>query len=100
MLSVNCRRQALKLCLDTAVVVVVQIIQQFQLEVFHRFKFLEIQQFALKQTKEIFHHSIIQTIPFAAHALSDTLLFEHSLVLLVLVLPALVRVENQIRSVW
>ena len=33
--------------------------------------------------------------PFAAHALSDTLLAEHPLVLLVLILPTLIRVENQ-----
>ena len=93
-MSVNCRRQALKLCLDTAVVVVVQIIQQFQLEVFHRFKFLEIQQFALKQTEEILHDGIVQTVALAAHTLPDSFPPEHTLVLLVLILPALIRMEN------
>ena len=38
----NCRRQALQLCLDSAVVVVVQIVDQFSLEVFHGFKILQI----------------------------------------------------------
>ena len=54
------RRHALSLCLDA--VAVVQIVQQFPLEVLHRFKFLQIQQFAFEQAKEIFHDSIIQAV--------------------------------------
>ena len=41
---------------------------------------------------------IVQTVSLAAHALSDTLLAEHPLVLLVLILPTLIRVENQVCS--
>ena len=93
------RRQALQLCLDAAVVVVVQIVQQFPLEVLHRSKFLQIQQFAFEQAKKILHHGIVQAVALAAHALPDTLTFEHVLVLLVLILPALVRVKDQPCSV-
>ena len=50
---------------------------------------------AFEQPEEIFYHSIVQTVSLAAHALSDTLLAEHPLVLLVLILPTLIRVENQ-----
>ena len=67
----NRRRQALQFCLDPAVVVVIQICNEFQLEVFHGLKFLQVQQFALEQPKEIFYHRIVQTVPFPAHALLD-----------------------------
>ena len=63
------RRQALKLCLDTAVVVIVKIFDELLFEVFHRIKFLQIEQFTFEQTKEVFYHSIVQTITFPAHAL-------------------------------
>ena len=65
----------------------------------HGLKFLQIQQFALEQSKEIFYHSIVQTIPFSAHALPDAFLPEHPLILPVLILPALIRMENVICSV-
>ena len=98
MLSVNCRRQALQFCLDPAVVVVIQICNEFLLEVLHGTELLQIQQLTFEQPEEIFYHSIVQTVPFPAHALSDALLAEHPLILLVLVLPALVRMENQVCS--
>ena len=94
------RRQALQLCLDSAVVVVIQIGKKFLLEVLHGLERLQVKQFTLEQTKKVPHHGIVQTVAFATHALPDALTFEHALVLLVLVLPALVRVENQLRSVW
>ena len=95
----NCRRQALQFCLDPAVVVVIQICNEFLLEVFHGLKFLQVQQFALEQPKEIFYHSIVQTVPFPAHALPDAFLSEHPLILFMLVLPALIRMENEVCSV-
>ena len=98
-MSENCRRQALQFCLDPAVVVVIQICNEFLFEVLHGLKFLQIQQFALEQSKEIFYHSIVQTIPFSAHALPDAFLPEHPLILPVLILPALIRMENVICSV-
>ena len=76
------RRQALKLCLDTAVVVIVKIFDELLFEVFHRIKFLQIEQFAFEQTKEVFYHSIVQTITFPAHALPYAFLAKHPLVLL------------------
>lgn len=94
----NCRRQALQFCLDPAVVVVIQICNEFLLEVFHGLKFLQVQQFALEQSKEIFYHSIVQTVPFPAHALLDAFLSEHPLILFILVLPALIRMENEVCS--
>ena len=73
-MSVNSRRQALKLCFDTTVVVVIQVVNELLLEVFHRFEVLKIEQFALQQSEEIFHHSIIQTVALPAHALNDTVI--------------------------
>lgn len=54
----------------------------------------------IKQLEKVFHHRIVQAIAFAAHILPDALFAEHTLVLLMLVLPALVRVKDQIRSIW
>ena len=93
------RRQALQLCLDATVVVVIQICSQFLLEVFHGLKLLQIQQLTLKQPKEVLNHSIVQTVSLAAHALLNTLLLEHSLLLFVLVLPALVGMRDQSGSI-
>ena len=76
-MSVNCRRQALQFCLDPAVVVVIQICNEFLFEVFHGLKFLQVQQFALEQPKEVFYHSIIQRISLSAHALPDAFLFDY-----------------------
>lgn len=87
----DCRRQALQLCLDAAVVVVVKIIKEFPLEVLHRLKFLQVKELTFEQAKEIFNDSVIQTVAFPAHTLLDTSFFEHSLVLLMLVPPALIR---------
>lgn len=53
------RRQALKLCLNTAVVVVIKIFNEFLLEVFHRLELLQIEQFTFEQTEEVFYHSIV-----------------------------------------
>ena len=71
----------------------------------HGLKILQIQQLAFEQPKEILNHSIVQTVALSAHALPDALLTEHSfltehsLILLVLVLPPLIRVKNQVRFV-
>ena len=89
------RRQALKLYFDTTVVVVIQIVYQFLFEVFHRIEILEIEQFALQQAEEIFYYSIIQTVALSAHALNDTVIRQLLLIMLVLVLPALVRMQNR-----
>ena len=62
---------------------------EFLLEVFHRLEFLQIEQFTFEQTEEVFYHSIVQAIPFSAHALTDTLFLKHPLILLVLILPSL-----------
>ena len=85
----NRRRQALQLCLDPAVVVVIQIFNEFLLEVLHGSKFLQIQQFTLEQAEKVFNYSIVQTVSFPAHALPDALFAKHPLILLMLVLPAL-----------
>ena len=66
---------------------------------FHRMKFLQIQQLAFENSKEVFNYSIIQTVSLAAHALPDALLPKHALVLLVLILPALVRMENEVCTI-
>ena len=93
------RRQALRLCLDTTVVVVVQIYNEFLFEVFQRVKFLQIEQFTFKQTEEIFDYSIVKTVSVSAHTLPDAFLLEHLLILPVLILPALVRMKNEIGSI-
>ena len=92
-------RQALQLCFDATVVVVIQICNQFLFEVFHGLKLLQIQQLTLEQPKEVLNHSVVQTVSLATHALPDVLFSEHPLVLFVLVLPALVGMKDQSGSI-
>ena len=95
----NRRRQALKLCLDTAVIVVVKIVNQLGFELFKGLKFLQIQQLTFQQPKEILNHRIVQTVTLAAHTLLNAFLLQQPLVPLVLILPALVGMENEIGAV-
>ena len=99
MLSVNRRRQALRFCLYPAVIVVIQIFNEFLFELLYGTEPLQIQQFTFEQPEEVFYHSIIRTVSFSAHALLNTFLLEHSLILPVLVLPALIGVKNKVCSV-
>ena len=50
------------------------------------------------EKSQIFYHSIVQAVSFSTHALPDTFLTKHPLILLVLILPTLVRMENQVCS--
>ena len=93
------RRQALKLCLDTAVVVVIEIFNEFIFEVVYGFKLLQVKKFTFSQAKDILHHSIVQAVLFPAHALPDAFLAKHPLVLPVLVLSALVGMKDQTGSI-
>ena len=90
----NCRRQALWLCLDSSVIVIARIVNEFLFDVLHGLELLQIKQLALKQAEKVFCHRIAQTVSFPALALPEVLCFEHPLVLFVVVLPALVGVKN------
>ncbi len=79
MLSVKRRRQALKLCLYAAVIVVIEILNQLRLELPHRLRLLQIQQLIFEQAEEIFNHGIVQTVAPSAHALMNAPDFEHPL---------------------
>ena len=61
----HCRRQALSHCLDPAVVVVIQIFDQFLLEVLHGLELLQIQQLTFEQSEEIFYHGVVPAGIFA-----------------------------------
>ena len=50
-MSVKSRRQALQLCFDAVVVVVVKIIKKFPLEMLDRLKFLQVKELTFEQTK-------------------------------------------------
>ena len=96
LLSVKSRRQALKLCLDAVVVVVIEIFNELLFEVIHRLELLQIQKFTFKQAKEVFYYSIVRAVIFPAHALPYAFLTKHPPVLFVLVLPLLVGMKNRI----
>ena len=59
------------ICLDSAVIVVIQICNKFLFEVLHGVELLQIQQLTFEQPKEIFYHSIVQTVSLSTHALQD-----------------------------
>ena len=65
--------------------VIVQIVNQISFKVFHRIKFMQIEQFAFEQTKEVFYYGIVQTVTFPAHTLPDAFLPEYLPVLLSLI---------------
>ena len=96
LLSVKSRRQALKLCLDAVVVVVIEIFNELLFEAIHRLELLQIQKFTFKQAKEVSYYSIIRAVIFPTHALPYAFLTKHPPVLFVLVLPLLVGMKNRI----
>ena len=61
----NCRRQALSLCLDSVVVVVIHVFNQFLLEVLHGLELLQIQQLTFEQSEEILYHGVVPAGIFA-----------------------------------
>ena len=99
-MSVQSRRQALSLCFAATVVVIVQMLNQLCFEVLHRRKGLQIQQVTFGQAKEVFDHDIAGAVAFAAADLPDALCFRHLPVLLVLILPTLTRMQNEIYVIW
>lgn len=56
-------------------------------------------QFAFKQAKDVFNHGIVETVSLAAYTLAEALRFQRPLVLSVLVLPALIGMQNMERQV-
>ena len=63
----NRRRQVLRLCLDPAVVVVIQIFNEFPFEVFHGAELLQIQQLPFEQSIEIHQLSDVAADQTAAY---------------------------------
>ena len=57
---------------------------------FDGMKFLQIEKLCFQQAEEILGTGIVKTIPLSGHTLPDAFLFEHFLIVLVLILPALV----------
>ena len=94
--SMNGWRQTARAQFDSSVVVVFKIGDQFCFKLLYGCKLLQIKQLRFEEPKEIFHDSIIQAIPLSAHALPNVLAFQHVPILSMLVMPALVRVKNQI----
>ena len=60
------------------------------------FKLLQIQKLALEVAEEALHGGIVIAVAFAAHALSNPILLQYLPILLVLVVPALVGVQDQL----
>ena len=91
----NRRWQALYLCPDMAIIVIIEIFQESLFEIFHTLKRFADKAVLFEQANEI-------QVFFPTHALSDALvafLPEHSLILFTLVLLTLVGMENQAGSV-
>ena len=56
---------------------------------------LVVDQFFLKRAQETFHHRIIPAVPFATHAAGDSVAFKQSLIMLVGIFAAAIRVMQQ-----
>lgn len=55
-----------------------------------RMKFLQIEKLCFQQAEEILGTGIVKAVPLSGHTLTDAFLFQHFLIVLVLILPALV----------
>ena len=51
-------------------------------------------------SKEIFHSSIVITVAFSAHALTNAFLFQHCYILFVPVVPTLIGMQNEVRMAY
>ena len=72
-----------------------KIIDKFSLEMVDRIKGLQVEQFRFEQAEEILHDCVVQTVALATHALADVVVNQQPLVVLVLVLPALIGVQDR-----
>ena len=64
-------------------------------------EFFQIEQFRLEQSEEVLGNSIIQTSGFPGHTLRNALCLQQILVGFHLILPALIRMQNQIVNlIW
>ena len=59
-------------------------------EMLDRMKFLQIEKLRFQQTEKVLGTGIVKTIPLSRHTLTDAFLFQHFLIVFVLILPALV----------
>lgn len=59
-------------------------------EMLDRMKFLQIEKLCFQQAEEVLGTGIVKTIPLSGHTLTDAFLFQHFLIVFVLILPALV----------
>ena len=59
-------------------------------------KFLQIEKLCFQQAEKILGTGIVKTIPLSGHTLPDAFLFQHFLIVLVLILPSLIGMKNQI----
>ena len=65
----------------------------------NRRKLLVVIELRLENAKEVFHDTIVIAISLSRHALPDALVFEHLLIGSHLILPALIRVQDQLTIV-
>ena len=72
-----------------------QIVDEFILEVVDGIEGMQIEQFRFEQAEEILHNSIVQTVALTTHALADVVAGQKPLVVLVLILPALIGVQDR-----
>ena len=73
-----------------------QIVDKFSPEVVNGIEGLQIEQFRFEQAKEILHDCVVQTVALATHALAYVIVGQQLLVEFVLVLPALIGVQDRI----
>lgn len=53
----------------------------------------------LENTKEVFNDAVVITVTLSGHALPDTFVLEHPLIDFHLILPALIRMKDQLTIV-
>jgi hypothetical protein len=94
------RRQAAKLALNSSGVVVIKVFNKLRFKLFYTREILQIEQFALEVSEEVFHDGVVQAVPLTTHALQNSFGFKPILVCFHLILPALIGVEDQALKVF
>lgn len=77
------------------ITVVIKVLYPLIFELIQGVKLFQVKELTLQNTEEIFNHDIVKAVALSAHALLDTMILEQFPIVLVLVLPALIGVQDR-----
>lgn len=94
MSSVLYRAHSFYFARDSLVLPIVNVFFQTVDEFVHCLKFFAVEHFNFQPSQKVFHRSVVHTVSFPGQTLNYIVFFLISLVFIMLVLPALIRVKD------